>query len=156
MRIWTCFSSVLFPPMWPGSTWLFFSMKCVCILLLLLSYSAFLCFQSLSYCSASLSTRAVVLVACLVWLYPPPHACGGARLSCIVASRFAQNWHFSCAQKTHGEALVCTTVLRFSYIHPGTEQTLNSPPPTHTLYAWSRWSRIFPLSGVRLKKEHLV
>lgn len=44
----------------------------------------------------------------LVWMYYSPHACGGARLSCIVASRLAQNWHFSFAQKTYGEALVCT------------------------------------------------
>lgn len=52
----------------------------------------------------------------LVWLYYSPHVCGGAKLSCIVASRLAQNWHFSCAQKTYGEVLVCTRVVLLSYI----------------------------------------
>lgn len=41
----------------------------------------------------------------LVWLYDSTIACGGAKRSCIVASRLTQNWHFACAQKTDGEAL---------------------------------------------------
>lgn len=78
----------------------------------------------------------------LVWLYYPSHAFGGAGLSCVVASRFAQNWHFSCPQKAYGEALVCTRMFVFilhALVHL---QSTKTSPPNHPI-AWSRWFRVF-------------
>lgn len=107
---------------------------CCCFCLIL----AFSLSSSLSLSlSLRLSRPGLLSWLALVWLYYSPHACGGARLSCIVASRLAQNWHFSSAQKTYGEALVCTRVVLSSDMHLCTDKVLNTSPLTSL--AWSRW-----------------
>lgn len=103
-----------------------FAIKCVSLAAASLSYSShFPLSASLLYIfifppSLFISFSSLLLSwLALVWLYDSPHACGGAELSCIVASRLAQNWHFSCAQKTHGEA---------SGVHQSCSLV---PPPMH-------------------------
>lgn len=108
-----------------------FSFCCCCCFCLTLAFSLSHPPSLPSSSSLRLSHPGLLSWLALVWLYFPPHACGGARLSCIVASRLAQNWHFSCAQKTYGEAFGWCAPVLFShpYMHLCTHKILNTPPP---------------------------
>lgn len=93
------------------------------------------------------SSWALCFWLALVWLYYTSHAFGGAGLSCVVASRFAQNWHFSCAQKAYGEALVCTRTFRF-ILHALVHLQSTKPPPLTTPTPGPGDSGFFHLIGL--------